>query len=79
MSRHAFIGEVTQLVECHLVEVEVGGSNPLFLTAFRNSYMRPLGGMVDTADSKSAFCWFKSDRGQHSIFSKLLNINLAPR
>jgi hypothetical protein len=27
----------------------------------------PLGGMVDTADSKSAFCWFESDRG-HSSF-----------
>lgn len=32
MGRSHGFGEVTQLVECHLVEVKVGGSNPLFLT-----------------------------------------------
>jgi hypothetical protein len=29
----SWFGEVTQLVECHLVEVAVGGSSPLFLSA----------------------------------------------
>lgn len=53
--------ESSLMVEHHLVKVGDGGSSPLF-PAIASTF-RPLGGMVDTADSKSAFCWFKPSRG----------------
>ena len=53
--------ESSLMVEHHLVKVGDGGSSPLFPAA--GYRLRPFGGMVDTADSKSALCWFKSSRG----------------
>lgn len=54
--------ESSLMVEHHLVKVGDGGSSPLFPVVFCFFYS-PFGGMVDTADSKSAFCWFKPGRG----------------